>query len=351
MAEITGYRTSGWAASAMLTALHAPITRRLARGLTELRYQARRTHRRIALPVSYARDGKQVVVRVGHAETKSWWRNFTTPGQVSVWVDGRWQTGTARVVEPGTGEYADVWAIYPRRFPRIPASGTDPMVVTELDPAQNREHTATASGKRLWRRWFATVTLGELLGFAVPAVAAVLVREAAEAVAVAVLLAAGAVEGTVLGWFQARVLHAVVPGLPRRDWITATAAGALVAWLSGVGLVVSDGFKGWPPLLVVPTAAAAGVVMVLSLGVAQWFVLRNHLTGAGSWGAATALGWVAALAVFTLFTTPLWQPEQPGALTAAIGIGGGLLMASVMAAVTGTYLVWLLRAQPHAQLS
>ncbi|WP_157172536.1 hypothetical protein [Nocardia pneumoniae] len=47
----------------------------------------------------------------------------------------------------------------------------------------------------------------------------------------------------------------------------------------------------------------------------------------------------------------MWQPEQPRPLTAAIGIGGGLLMASVMAAVTGTYLVWVLRAQPHAQLS
>ncbi|WP_433663215.1 hypothetical protein ACQPW1_14370 [Nocardia sp. CA-128927] len=83
----------------------------------------------------------------------------------------------------------------------------------------------------------------------------------------------------------------------------------------------------------------------MSIGVTQWLALRHRLHHARQWIWATALAWSAGLLVFTAFATPLWQPGQSTLLVAAIGVAGGLLMAATMAAVTGAFLVRILRAQ------
>ncbi len=80
MHEATRYETPGFGATAVLTALHSPISWGLRANLTELRYQAWRTGRHIALPVSYARMGDSVVIYVAAATTKTWWRNFLGDG-------------------------------------------------------------------------------------------------------------------------------------------------------------------------------------------------------------------------------------------------------------------------------
>ncbi|TQM32514.1 uncharacterized protein DUF385 [Nocardia bhagyanarayanae] len=347
MVHVTGYRTPSWGASAMLTTLRSPLAGRLARRITELRYLGRRSGRPIALPVAYVRHGDRVLVRVGRAATKTWWRNFSDPAPMSVWIDQRWMTGTGRVLFPGHTDYAATWELYRTGFPQTPAEGTDPLVVMTLDEAVDAAPAASAVGRRLWRRWFALVTVGELLGFAVPAVAGVAAARTTTLLAAAALLVAGAAEGAILGWFQGHVLASVIPGLARRDWILATMLGAVVAWSLGMVPMLTNGLAGWPPLLVVPAIAAGAAVMVSAMGTAQWLVLRRHLTDAGGWIAATAVAWLAGLTVLTAVTTPLWQPGQPAALTVAIGVLGGLAMAATMAAFTGTFLVWLLRAQPH----
>ncbi|MBF6235460.1 hypothetical protein IU473_30055, partial [Nocardia farcinica] len=79
-----------------------------------------------------------------------------------------------------------------------------------------------------------------MLGFGVPAVVGALVADRAGAVAAVALLSAGAVEGAVLGWFQARALRPVLPALRGRNWIAATVVGALVAWSVGALLVLTD---------------------------------------------------------------------------------------------------------------
>ncbi len=104
MHEATRYETPGFGATAVLTALHSPISWGLRANLTELRYQAWRTGRHIALPVSYARMGDSVVIYVAAATTKTWWRNFRTPRPASVWINGRWQDGTGRLAPPGSVE-------------------------------------------------------------------------------------------------------------------------------------------------------------------------------------------------------------------------------------------------------
>ena len=189
---------------------------------------------------------------------------------------------------------------------------------------------------RLWRRWFAAVTLGELAGFSVPAtVGAVSVRWD-PAVSVPALLAAGAVEGAVLGWSQAFALRPWLPALPRRRFAAATAAAAVAAY--GLGLLPSTAGQAlldWPVWSLALGGTLAVTVLLASIGTAQWLVLRRVVAGTWWWVPWTAVAWLAGLAAFFAVTTPLWAPGQAVVLVVASGLLGGLVMAATVAAVTG----------------
>jgi hypothetical protein len=155
------------------------------------------------------------------------------------------------------------------------------------------------------RTWFGWVTAGEFLGFAVPAVVG-----AANAPAAALVLA-GVVEGAVLGWAQAHVLRRAIPGLPVRQWIAATALAAGFAWMVAVTATANgERLRTWPGPVLLPIATLAGMAILLSIGTAQWTVLRHHVRNANRWIWATAFAWTAALLVFLTVATPLWQPGQ-----------------------------------------
>jgi hypothetical protein len=192
-------------------------------------------------------------------------------------------------------------------------------------------------GRALWRAWFAAVTVAEFVGFAVPATVGALTVSTSPWLAVPALLAAGAVEGAMLGGGQAAVLRQAVAGLPARWWVAATTAGAVLAY--AIGMAPSTfGAANWPAAAFVALAVPGGAALLLSIGVAQWLVLRRHIPRAGRWIVATAAAWIVGLVVFLAFAMPLWQPGQPTVLVIAIGAVGGLLMAATVAAVTGTAL-------------
>jgi hypothetical protein len=150
----------------------------------------------------------------------------------------------------------------------------------------------------------------------------------------------------VLGAAQAVVLRRVDHTLPRRGWIAATALAAGFAWaIAMLAVHNSDRLNTLPLVAVLPIAAVAGTGVLLSLGTAQWFILRDHFPNAHIWVWANALAWAAGLLVFTAVTTPLWQSGQSPELIALIGALGGLLMAATMAAVTGSALVRLARSR------
>ncbi|MDX8052345.1 hypothetical protein SK571_23410 [Lentzea sp. BCCO 10_0798] len=198
-----------------------------------------------------------------------------------------------------------------------------------------RIELATRDIRRSWFRW---TTAGEFAGFLAPALAGALTSSPQ------LLVVAGVVEGAVLGAAQAVVLRRVDRTLNSYRWIGATALAAGFAWALAM-LVVrnSDRLNALPLAAVLPIAAVAGVGVLLSLGTAQWFVLRDHFPRAQRWIWANAFAWGAGLLVFTAVTTPLWQPGQPPELIALIGALGGLLMAATMAAVTGAALTRLVR--------
>jgi hypothetical protein len=193
-------------------------------------------------------------------------------------------------------------------------------------------------GRGLRRTWFRWVTAGECAGFAVPAIAGAMNATAA------LLVVAGVVEGAVLGWVQARVLRRAVPGFPVRQWIAATAVAAGFTWAVAMTAVANgERLASWPAAVLVPVATLAGAAGLLSIGVAQWLVLHDHVANAHWWIWTTALAWAAALVVFMTVATPLWQPGQALLLTVLIGVLAGLLMAATMATITGATLDRLLR--------
>ena len=110
-------------------------------------------------------------------------------------------------------------------------------------------------------RWVLVVTLGEAVGFSVPAAVGVAVTGASWgplATLVAIVLA-GSVEGAMLGAAQADCLYRwrVLPA--RRWWIVATSVGAAVAW--SLGMLPSTFDLRWTAA----TAVVAGVGGLLLL--------------------------------------------------------------------------------------
>lgn len=185
--------------------------------------------------------------------------------------------------------------------------------------------------------------MGEFLGFCAPAAGGTLIAHAGPAATVATMLFAGMIEGLVLGRFQAEVLHTALSRFAIREWVVATAIGALVAWSIGlIPMVWRERFGDLPIEAQVPAIAAGATIVVCSIGVAQWTVLRRFSDRAMLWILGTAVAWTAGLAAFTLVTTPLWQPGQAPILVAAIGVLGGQVMAATMVAVSGSFLIRVL---------
>lgn len=198
--------------------------------------------------------------------------------------------------------------------------------------------TTVLAARDLWQSWFRWTTAGEFAGFLAPALIGAVTSSPQ------LLVLAGMVEGAILSAAQAVVLRRVDRTLNGRGWIGATALAAAFAWAVAM-LAVHNGdrLNTLPLGAVLPIAAVAGIAVLLSLGTAQWFVLRNHFPSAHLWIWANALAWGAGLLMFTAVTTPLWQPGQPPELIALVGALGGLLMAATMAAVTGAALTRLMR--------
>lgn len=195
-------------------------------------------------------------------------------------------------------------------------------------------------GRPLLVSWIATVSLGEWVGFSAPAVVGVVVTSLPPVGGGLLLLAAGAAEGAVLGWAQTRVLRRTLPALRTDRWVALTAAGAVAAYALGFAMTALGSAGGLPAMLAM---SAVGIVLLCTIGFAQWHELRHHLRDADHWVAWTAAAWLCGLAAFLLIATPLWHEGQAIAAAVAVGVAAGLAMAVAQAVVTGWGLLRLLR--------
>ncbi len=139
-----------------------------------------------------------------------------------------------------------------------------------------RVETAGVAGLR--RRWTSAFIVGELIGFIPPAItgATLAAVGASDALLVVGLTVAGLCEGTVLGLAQARVLGRHTQAVDGTAWVVATTAAAGFAWFVGMGGSALLGAH--PSGLVVVALCPAWVAALVSMGYAQWRVLRRRGT-------------------------------------------------------------------------
>lgn len=184
-----------------------------------------------------------------------------------------------------------------------------------------------------WWRWTVAATLGEVVGFAAPALAGAATSSRGPAVAVPALVAAGFFEGSALGFAQSTVLRDLFPSLRRRTWTVVTGVAAATAWLLGMLPSTLAGHVGDAALWLVVGLAAP--ILLFSIGAAQWLVLRRYRPGSAWWMASTAAAWTVGLLVFVGISSPLWHPSQEPVVIALIGVLAGAAMAFTTAALTG----------------
>jgi hypothetical protein len=67
----------------------------------------RKTGRRFTIPVAYHQMPDALVVLVGEAPQKQWWRNYRTPGPIGVYLRRQHLNGTAEVIPPEAAEFRD----------------------------------------------------------------------------------------------------------------------------------------------------------------------------------------------------------------------------------------------------
>ena len=77
----------------------------LSRGLTLIAVTGRRSGRRYTIPVGYLETSDAVVVLVGDAPSKTWWRNYLGGGPIEVLLSGVWRHGTALTLAPDSDEF------------------------------------------------------------------------------------------------------------------------------------------------------------------------------------------------------------------------------------------------------
>ncbi|HEX6290148.1 MAG TPA: hypothetical protein VFZ66_13220 [Herpetosiphonaceae bacterium] len=209
--------------------------------------------------------------------------------------------------------------------------------------AGSRQVAQPHPGRALWVRWVVAMTFGELLGFAIPAMVGVLaaVIGLTDQARYLPLVIAGAGEGAVLALAQWWAFHRFIPELERRDWVIATALAAAFAW----SLALLPSSVSGLMEVALPVRIVGGVVLALafvtSIGGAQWFVLRQHVARAGWWVLANAIAWPVGVAV-PVVALSLLPDDASALLMSSAGLVGGLLMGTVVGALTGGVLVWLL---------
>jgi len=190
--------------------------------------------------------------------------------------------------------------------------------------------------------WVGRVSLGESLGFLAPALAQLLAAALWPTATFPLLVLAGFVEGAVLGWFEVHVLRSRLPDVSIRRWVLFTGAAAAGAWTLGLLPSADSAWQDWPAAAQIAAGTTAGVVLLASIGLAQWIELRHHVPRAWRWIAGSAAAWGAGLGVFMAVATLLWQPGQDLWLSALIGIWAAILMAVTMAVITGLVMARLL---------
>ena len=183
-------------------------------------------------------------------------------------------------------------------------------------------------------RWIALVLPGETAGFVLPGFAwfAVWTANVPPLPAAAVVVLFGAGEGAVLGYAQWRALREWRPDFTTR-WVLATSLSAMLAWACGMSPSTASDI-GAPDWLAMALGFCLMPLLLFSMPVAQWSVLRSYVPRAWRWVPWSVAAWVLALP--PTFIGPMSIPnDSPVAVVATTWFVSGLAMASILALITG----------------
>lgn len=235
-----------------------------------------------------------------------------------------------------------------------------PVIDTSIQPARRPATENTLRQGAFWSRWVLANAAGELAGLGtVTLIAWALVSTMKDqqtflqhVLFAIALIAAGALEGVLVGAAQAWALTPRLAGFSRREWIQATFLGSLLAWVLGMlpstlmaAAAESSGQAPTEPGPAVTYALAAllGAVAGVLLSFFQWRVLRAHLPGAAGWMAANAAAWALGMPLVFLGAD---LASRGGAIpvlvaTCAVTLAG---TGALVGAVHGLWLIW--KTQP-----
>lgn len=194
---------------------------------------------------------------------------------------------------------------------------------------------------RFRRDWTLAFVVGELVGFVPPAVVGAWLgfSGAGDIALVLGLALAGAVEGAVLGTAQAWVLRRHRSGIPAGAWVGATAVGAGVAWLAGMGGAAIAGKASTTAVLLV--LVPVWLLGLAAMGVLQWRVLRRRLPGSGRWVPVSSAAWLVGVLIPVAVISAV-PDDWPTAAHIALAVLAAVAMGLVVGVVTGTTMQRLL---------
>ena len=227
------------------------------------------------------------------------------------------------------------------------SSGSTP-VREPRHPRRSRELPVTPAGWPLGA-WITGCALAEGIGMTAAAAAArtadtLQAHGHGPAVALAVVVAGGLVEGVALGVLQAAALRSLLERPAALRWALVTLVVAGLGWAAASAPAVAgssggnaDGTTRPSLLLIAAGAVALGAVLGAALGAAQSTSLRHRAAKPWRWVWISGVGWAAAMPVIFLGAS-LPSANTPTAVVVVAGTGTGLLAGALLGSVTGVLL-------------
>lgn len=210
-----------------------------------------------------------------------------------------------------------------------------------------------------WKKWTFNCAFGEIIGIGTAGAIAYSVNNAIgepvmfsqKFIILVSMMFAGAIEGSLLGWFQWRVLKEKIKSLPAKSWIGITITVAVLGWFFGMmpSLFFFDSSQktaepqvSISPLLFIFLSIATGLILGAVFGLFQWIVLKKYVVKAGKWITANSLGW--GLGMLCIYAGASIPDENSSIYFNIIsGAAGGLFGGLSVGAITGIFLISILK--------
>jgi hypothetical protein len=200
---------------------------------------------------------------------------------------------------------------------------------------------------RLWEWWLLATIVGTIVAVGIVVLGSAIASNLSPMNTVVMLHIIGVLEGVVLGFTQWLVLRRYIKHIGW--WVLATGIGSLIAWLISVKFIVVLALLSFNSTMTETTTVALrqavfgmGAWVGAVLGIAQWLVLRSHVHNGLGWVVTNSLAWGLGLLVSFMGVTGV-KPGEFTIETAVVHIVTGAATGTIVGAVTGIALVWLLK--------